>query len=72
MDDVSEDLQQVRLRDPYHGWEITVSAKAFQSRWKGNQKIIQIENKNCEASISKKDRSREKALKAWSNFWRGN
>lgn len=42
VDEASEDLSRVRLRDPYHGWEITVSAEAFQSRWQGNQEIIQI------------------------------
>ena len=47
VDEVSEDLQQVRLRDPYHGWEITVSAAAFQLRWKGDQKIIQIRNEKA-------------------------
>lgn len=33
VDEVSEDLSQVRLRDPYHGWEITVTAKAFLKEW---------------------------------------
>lgn len=66
VDEVSEDLQQVRLRDPYHGWEITVSAEAFQLRWSGGN-VIQIEN---ETSISKKGHLHEKALKARSNFWR--
>lgn len=48
VDDVSEDLTKVRLRDPCHGWEITVTAKAFMKEWKGglvaeNDKIIQIQ-----------------------------
>jgi hypothetical protein len=30
VDEVSEDLQSVRLRDSYHGWEITITAKAFE------------------------------------------
>lgn len=66
VDEVSKDLKQVRLRDPYHGWKITVSAEAFQSRWKG-QTVIQIENKST-CAHSQKDHSQEKALKAWSNF----
>ncbi|MGL5626384.1 MAG: hypothetical protein ACRDDW_02550 [Candidatus Rhabdochlamydia sp.] len=42
IDEMSEDLKEVRLRDPYHGWEITVTAEALKSRWHGNQDIIQI------------------------------
>jgi ABC-type bacteriocin/lantibiotic exporter with double-glycine peptidase domain len=67
VDEVSKNLKQVRLRDPYHGWEITVSAEAFQSRWK-EQAVIQIENKVS----SQKNHSRGNALNAWSNFWREN
>lgn len=52
VDEISEDLKQVRIRDPYHGWEITVSAEVFQSRWVSlDRTVIQIAN---EASISKK------------------
>lgn len=29
VDEVSSSFDQVRLRDPYHGWEITVKAEAF-------------------------------------------
>ncbi|VHO03289.1 papain-like cysteine protease family protein [Candidatus Rhabdochlamydia sp. T3358] len=62
VDEVSKNLSQVRLRDPYHGWEITVSAEVFQSRWIDlDCTVIQIEN---EAAISKKDHSLEKTLKA--------
>ncbi|MGB7127815.1 MAG: papain-like cysteine protease family protein [Candidatus Rhabdochlamydia sp.] len=57
VDEVSKNLSQVRLRDPYHGWEITVSAGAFQSRWK-EQTIIQIENK-ASCVHSQKDHWRE-------------
>ncbi|MEK7339162.1 MAG: papain-like cysteine protease family protein [Verrucomicrobiota bacterium] len=32
VDEVSEDAQQVRLRDPYHGWEITVYSTALEKR----------------------------------------
>jgi len=42
VDEVSEDLSQIRLRDPYHGWEITVSQGAFLKEWHGG-KAIQIE-----------------------------
>ncbi|MCX6990679.1 MAG: hypothetical protein NTX49_06435 [Chlamydiae bacterium] len=30
VDEVSDDLSTVRVRDPYHGWEITVDADAFK------------------------------------------
>ena len=42
VDDVSIDLTQVRLRDPYHGWEITVGREAFEKVWHGGE-IIQIQ-----------------------------
>lgn len=42
VDDVSEKLDSVRLRDPYHGWEITVTAKAFLQRGPG-LKVVQIQ-----------------------------
>lgn len=29
VDEVSADLSQVRLRDPFHGWEVTVSGESF-------------------------------------------
>lgn len=32
VDEVSEDLSQVRLRDPFHGWEITVSGESFKKQ----------------------------------------
>ncbi|QDQ26288.1 hypothetical protein FNU76_07895 [Chitinimonas arctica] len=32
-DDVSADLAEVRLRDPHHGWEITVGVDAFIAEW---------------------------------------
>ncbi|QZA58602.1 hypothetical protein [Candidatus Rhabdochlamydia porcellionis] len=63
VDEVSEDLQQVRLRDPYHGWEITVSAEAFQVRWTSlDCTIIQIENKSTCVHFQE-DYLRNKALK---------
>lgn len=41
VDEVSQDHSKIRLRDPYHGWEITVSSEAFLNEWdKG--KVIQI------------------------------
>jgi hypothetical protein len=41
VDAISKDLSQVRVRDPFHGWEITVTAEAFLRRWHGG-KAIQI------------------------------
>lgn len=32
LDAVSDDLSTVRIRDPYHGWEITVKSDAFLKR----------------------------------------
>lgn len=31
----------VRIRDPYHGWNINITRNAFEERWKGDS-IIQI------------------------------
>jgi hypothetical protein len=44
VDEISKDLSKVRLRDPYHGWEITVTSKAFLSQWKGGVVIQAIDN----------------------------
>jgi hypothetical protein len=42
IDEVSSDLSKIRMRDPYHGWEITVGSESFLNKWiPGN--IIQIE-----------------------------
>jgi hypothetical protein len=41
VDEVSDDFKQVRLRDPYHGWEITVTADAFSQRYSGGE-VIQV------------------------------
>lgn len=41
VDEISEDLSQVRLRDPYHGWEITVKSEAFFKEWQGGE-VIQV------------------------------
>lgn len=43
VDDISDDLQQVRIREPYHGWEITLKAKAFLAEWQPQMSIIQVE-----------------------------
>ena len=40
-DEVSEDLSKVRLRDPYHGWEITITSSAFLEEWDTKEGIIQ-------------------------------
>lgn len=41
VDDISDDLSKVRLRDPYHGWEITVTAEAFLHKLSSNS-VVQI------------------------------
>lgn len=41
VDEVSEDLSEVRLRDPYHGWEITVTKEAFLNEWGGLGETMQ-------------------------------
>ena len=41
VDNVSDDLSKVRVRDPYHGWEITVKSAAFLKEW-DHGKIIQV------------------------------
>ena len=43
VDEISADLQQVRLRDSYHGWQITVEAQAFGLRWSGGM-ILQVQD----------------------------
>lgn len=40
VDEVSQDLSTVRLRDPYHGWEITVTQEAFLQEWRGGDVIF--------------------------------
>lgn len=40
VDEVLESDQRVRLRDPFHGWEITVTSAAFLKEWK-NKNFIQ-------------------------------
>lgn len=41
VDEVSDDLSQIRLRDPYHGWEITVTAEAFK-RVSAGTRVIHV------------------------------
>ena len=41
VDHISDDLQEVRLRDPYHGWDITVTKDAFLRGFTGGN-IIQL------------------------------
>lgn len=43
VDEVNDSLQ-VRLRDPYHGWEITVTKEAFLEEWKTGKIIQLLEN----------------------------
>ena len=42
VDDISPDCTKIRLRDPYHGWEICVKAAAFVLRWSSASPIVQI------------------------------
>lgn len=39
VDAVSADFSKIRLRDPYHGWEITVTQKAFLREWNKGRAI---------------------------------
>lgn len=41
VDEVSSNLSTVRLREPYHGWEITVSAEVFLNIWDVHANILQ-------------------------------
>ena len=41
LDEVSEDLQTVRLRDPFHGWEISVASGAVVKRHP-DLKVLQV------------------------------
>jgi hypothetical protein len=44
VDEVSKDLSKIRLRDPYHGWEITVNSEAFLKEWHGGKAIQIVKN----------------------------
>lgn len=44
VDHISDNLNEVRLRDPYHGWDITVTKEAFMRGFHGGD-IIQLVNK---------------------------
>ncbi len=44
VDDISEDLRFVKLRDPYHGWGIMVPFEAFLDGFSEKNEIIQIKN----------------------------
>ncbi len=39
VDDVDLKTSKIRIRDPYHGWEITITDKAFLKEWKGGSVI---------------------------------
>lgn len=41
VDDISSDFKTARIREPYHGWEITVTGEALKERFQGGT-IIQI------------------------------
>lgn len=41
VDAIASDLSSIRLRDPYHGWEITVSKQAFERQWTPGD-VIQV------------------------------
>jgi hypothetical protein len=40
-DQVSPDLKEIRIRDPYHGWMIDVEAKAYLSYWQ-SRNVLQV------------------------------
>jgi len=39
IDEISEDLKKVTLRDPWHGWQFVVKAPAFKKYWDEDTKI---------------------------------
>jgi hypothetical protein len=41
VDEISKDLSTILLREPYHGWEITISTATFSSIWTKGA-IIQV------------------------------
>ena len=43
VDHISKDLQQMRIRDPFHGWEITILSKEFQTMWLVESAILQAD-----------------------------
>ncbi len=44
VDHVSRDYQHVRLRDPFHGWEITIHSNDFSKMWDTGERIIQFDS----------------------------
>jgi hypothetical protein len=46
VDDISEDLTRVRLRDPWHGWDITVRGGIFLRNWKYSRDPLVLANIN--------------------------
>ncbi len=51
VDDVNLEEGSVRIRDPYHGWEITVTEDSFLKEWsdftRSNDSILQIKEKDA-------------------------
>lgn len=51
VDEISADLKKVRIRDPWHGWEIIIKAEAFKEYWynsldqaETNDYTVQVKN----------------------------
>ena len=51
VDEISQDLKKVRIRDPWHGWEIIIKAEAFKEYWynslnqaEADDFIVQVRN----------------------------
>lgn len=50
VDEISEDLKKVRIRDPWHGWECIVSGDVFKEYWNNatdrwdKRHIVQVKN----------------------------
>lgn len=51
VDEISEDFTKVKIRDPYHGWMITIKVKAFLDSWV-KRVIIQYINSQAERKLT--------------------
>ncbi len=50
VDEISQDCSQIRMRDPWHGWDLVANAEAFRQAWQNafksgrDEAIVQIKN----------------------------
>lgn len=45
VDDISPDFKNIRIRDPFHGWEITLEESVFYAMWIKEETVCQIDQR---------------------------